>query len=446
MIFFWVWTLSLLGITLSGLRIRLTDINISWLFYLWVIMGVLLFGDFIVPVGHEAEYLPFFQGQLPRLGDTSLYPSMQIWWWSWSFLEPICQNPLVVSALCGSFSVVLLSMVLEKLFQAPRLRAILWLGTTPLVLGWSLSIYNVIVPFFFVVLSLWYLVFRKSELLVFASFALAVSMRIELIVGLPFLLIWSWMCNRKSWWLLLSILPIISMLSMLGQEIPGEGERILALQNNWFLWEYYEPWYWFFPLLVWRLAHQKTWDIYLGGSLFFLILNHFLMSSFNDFSSRHLLISLIPVSFMLAEFLKTELFWIFFIVQAYTLVSYGSIFYADQHDFQIFLKEEYSDLSNYSLAEARSRGCAWVVELEPFVSEDEERILSHFNLLSFREREGLRKQYSCIDWCFTEQDWQWSSLGVRDRAIRLERLFELKEIGIVQVKDLQCLLYSVREK
>lgn len=446
MTFYWIWTLGLLAISCSGIRLKR---NIGWILGLSLIFGLPLLGDFIEPVGHEAEYLRFFQGQTPEMGDTSLYPSMQIWWWLWSFLSGIVKNPLVISCFIGASSVVLFSEILNKLFQLPLWRSILFLGSSALIWSWSLSIYNIIIPFFFVVLSIWYLVFRRSGLIVLGAFGLAVSMRIELIVLLPFLLGWLWKCKGWSWHFLASIIPVISMFSMFGQEIPGEGERWLSLQNNWFLWQYYDPFYWFLPLFLWRLR-QRKWDVYFFGSLLFLLVNHIVMASFNDFSSRHLLISLIPITFILVPYLKKGLYWLILLVQGAALFSFWQIFYADQEDFHQFLREEYFDLPHYSLSEARERGCAWVVEMEPFTvkyeKENEERVLSHFNLLNLEEREDLRKQYSCIDWCFTVQDWQWSSLGVRDRAIRLKKLFKLKEISVVQTKELQCLLYSVREK
>ena len=122
MIFYWLWTLGLLGISLSGIRFRLANLSIGWIFYLWIAIGILLLEGWIEPVGHEAEYLRFYHGELPGFGDTSLYPSMQIWWWLWSFLSPLLHEPLVISGLLGAGAVQLLSMVLDKLFQVPRLR------------------------------------------------------------------------------------------------------------------------------------------------------------------------------------------------------------------------------------------------------------------------------------------------------------------------------------
>jgi hypothetical protein len=149
---------------------------------------------------------------------------------------------------------------------------------------------------------------------------------------------------------------------------------------------------------------------------------------------------------LISSILKTNFFWFLLGGNILSVFSFWQSFYAEEDDFQQFLTEEYAALPHYSLAKARERGCAWVVEMEPFVLEDEPKILSHFNLLNSKERWDLRKQYSCIDWCFTLQDWQWSSLGVHARAIRLNKMFELKDIGVVQTNGQQCLLYSVREK
>ena len=263
---------------------------------------------------------------------------------------------------------------------------------------------------------------------------------------LPFVLSWCWFYQRRNWQLLFSILPVVSVFSMFGQELPGEGEHWLAFQNNWFLWHYYEPLHWLFPLFMMRFLQRREWSIFLWGSTVFLLCNHAVMASFNDFASRHLLVAIVPISFMLAPYFKNRIYWGIMLIQLMALSSFATIFYADQQDFQTFLREEYPDLPHYSIEEARERNCAWIAEVEPFISDEEPKILSHFNLLDRKEREDLRKQYLCIDWCFTEQDWQWSSLGIRDRAIRLTQLFALKEIGIVRANELECLLYSVREK
>ena len=446
MIFFWIWTLGILGMSFSRLnKIPWREYS-GWILGLWFAFGALLFSTDFELVGHEAEYLRFFYGETPVLGDTTLYPSMQIWWYGWSWLSSVLSEPLLHSSFFGAAAITLLAGVLEKKFEVPKWRSVLFFGTIPLLWGWSLSVYNVIVPFFFLSLALWYLVFKQPAVLVMSSFALAVSMRIELIVFLPVLLYWFWQERGPSKQYILAILPIVSMLSMMSNEIPGEGERWLAWQNNWHLWEYYEPLYWTAPFILWSLLRRTYKNNWWLGAVILLVLNHVLMTSFNDFSPRHLLIAIIPIAFLAAPILRTRFFWLILGGNLLSMVSFWQSFYAEEDSFQKFLAEEHTALPHYSLEEARRRGCAWVVEMEPFISEEEPRILSHFNLLNSKEREDLRKDYSCIDWCVTLQDWQWSSLGVHARAIRLKKMFELKDIAIVQAKGQQCLLYSVREK
>ena len=47
------------------------------------------------------------------------------------------------------------------------------------------------------------------------------------------------------------------------------------------------------------------------------------------------------------------------------------------------------------------------------------------------EEAALRGPSGCLAWCLDVQDWRWSSRGVRDRAIRLARLFPLEPAAVV---------------
>ena len=344
-------------------------------------------GIFIEPVGHEARYLRFFAGEIPQMGDTRLYPSLMLLV-ALVFSLSIITQPLIISCLFGSV-LWFYSRNSIQAVSASSMALSFVMGSIPLIWGWSLSIYNIIIPFFFVILSIWYLVFNRPILTVLGAFGLAVFMRIELIIALPFLLGWIWTKKDWGWHFIASVIPVISMLSMFGGEIPGEGERWLSIQNNWFLWEYYRPFYWFLPLLVWRIVQKNSWNSYLWGGLVFLVINHIVMSSFNDFSSRHLLVSLIPAAFCSRTISSKEFFWGIFLLQVGSWLYFWQTFYADDEDFQQF-KEEYSDLPHYSLEQTRQRGCAWVVEMEPFTVEAEQRIFL-ISIIEFERKRRLEK-------------------------------------------------------
>ena len=90
--------------------------------------------------------------------------------------------------------------------------------------------------------------------------------------------------------------------------------------------------------------------------------------------------------------------------------------------------DEWSQLPRWSAEQARS-DCGWISE-DPRVAPVPQR--SHFNLIDPAEAESLRQGDGCLRWCVDVQDWRWSSRGVRDRALRTVRLFDMKPVAVVE--------------
>ena len=96
-----------------------------------------------------------------------------------------------------------------------------------------------------------------------------------------------------------------------------------------------------------------------------------------------------------------------------------------------------------SLQAAKSEGCAWIIENEPFATDIAR---SHFNLYSLSEYQSYLEEYGCVDWCMGLEDWRWTSLGVRDRAIRVKHLYKLEKKAIVEHAGSSCLQYRLAER
>ena len=111
-----------------------------------------------------------------------------------------------------------------------------------------------------------------------------------------------------------------------------------------------------------------------------------------------------------------------------------------------FARDVLSDVSvpNLTLTQAQNRGCAWIVEVEPFSFHPTQPTRSHFNLLNPMEVDSLLLEYGCIDWCYTMQDWAWTELGVQDRALRIEQMFEWTPTAIVRAGEIECILRTMQ--
>ena len=437
--FWWIWTLGLLGWGLWTLRL------LPWKSFFSIVFPIAFLRLAIFPtqrhefIGHEAEYIKVFEGLLPTLGDTTFYPAVQIIWWLLGKVSFGLLSPLFWASLIGAASLWFWSQAIHLYLPKIAAGKILLLG---LVLSlhwlWSLSAYNVMLPFLCLCIAMWQI--QKQQFWnIVPWMGLACALRMEMLLMWLLPLLWSFKDQKWQVVIVGAVISIISVGGMLNHPIPGDGDW--SWQNNWWLWQYYDA------LLLWGIvglfAQHENKQIQIGLWLV-VALNHGLMSAFNDFSARHVLVSMIPLGFLVAPLLKNGVLWLgLSILSIFQLWMYRAIWYVQPEDFSAFLTEHYGDLPKMSLQEAQMRSCARVVEIEPFAQGIP---LSHFNLWEPSEEMTLREQYSCIDWCYTLEDWTWSSLGVRNRAIRLQGMYEITAVGIVWSSNAQCLLFSVNKR
>ena len=416
-----------------------------------------------VYVGHEAEYLPYFFGQKsPGVGDTLSYTGMQVWWWLWGLILPGNQKYVsIVSMFWGACSVLWFSSWIRH--QTSLLIGVgagLWLLTTPTFLAWSTSPYNVIFPFGFGCLFLCCLQYAvvegKNKWLYLAAAAIvwAVSLRIESVVFLFLGGGWFWAVRYpwKKW-----ILPVIAAVVLIGitcfhlftQEIPGEGERGLSFLLNLPLTAYHAPYDGFlgiFCLLVGALVVGKKTPRLTIVAIVGLVGNHLFMSTFNDYGFRHALFAFVLIGWIFSQatyFLNWKAVPLLLVCGFLNVLGLHDVhlrYYATEETFASYLSERYPDLPIQTLAQAKSKKCAWIGEAELIASSPPK---SHFNLLQPSEVQSYFDTYGCIDWCSDHEDWRWTSLSVRDRNIRLRLLYRLQPTAIVKVDDYRCILYEL---
>jgi hypothetical protein len=449
-----------------GLRLPIA----GWLtasLFLWLLSPGL---DRHLYLGHEAEYLRYFTGEYALgPGDTLRYPGMQLWWWAWGMLLPGNEAlPLLIGIGTGALASVLFACWLARTLPMPvPLLASLWLLSHPLVIAWSSSAYNLVYPFALGIAGLFAAdrstcrPGRNWPLLSVFSLALAVGMRADSLLFLPLCVFVVCAAGgspraRVQQWLLpiavlactlgMTLLPLIS-------SIPGGGERLESLRLNIWMWDYYAP-YSSLPgvlllglaaILSFRAMPKRT-----GALLAAVLLNHLIMSSFNDFGSRHTFVAIAGMGGMLAFASKSLGRWIWPLwILSVALNASGAIelrerYYADAEGMAATLGEEpWASLPRVSLASAQSEGCAWVSEADPVAADP---VRSHFNLLSEEEELQLRRKYGCIDWCWDLEDWRWTSLAVRDRALRLSRIYELHPAAVIEQGGYTCVQMRVGER
>ena len=454
-IFWWIWTIGLLG----ALCFLFREVKKSiWKDVLIIVMIVGIRMS-IMPIerhsfeGHEAEYIRYFmQERLPGEGDTASYPAMQIWWWLWgNIFSSFPKMPIWISSVFGAGSIILLVQALMKIFRQTT-HGIVWLSwlvCLPIHWVWSLSAYNVIFPFFWVSLAFWFLVHNRPSWTIAVSLAMATANRMEIIlVVIPF---FYWIWNQRGWrwsYVLMLLFPVISMVSMLPTSIPGEGERWLAFSINWQLIAYHDPYHLLLPLLLfggWKGKEEHLhWMLGAGG---LLIGNHLVMASFDDYASRHTLVAILAIAILLGPLFNSKLgrgiMWAVILLHTKQVLDVQERWYAEPEQFGKAMQEAYPELPVKTLNEAQKEQCAWINEENVFAGQP---VRSHFNLLDPLEVEELRKEHSCIDWCLSLQDWRWSSLGVRDRAYRIMELYELEEKALVQEEEQVCLQFRVGKR
>ena len=438
----------------------------TWAFRL-VLLCVVLIGAWIrvwglgshSPIifeGHEANYLAYFEhAEYPNVGDTACYPAMQWWWYFWGTILPHTDlAALSVSIAAGLTSILVLSDAL-RILKGETWSALilaLLLCTHPLHMVWSTSIYNVMPPFLFLCLGLYCLVRSRGyswilSLLSGLCLGIAVSMRIE--VGISAL-----MFIGLSFYLGQSLLKLGGLLStsglfillctgqtLMSNDIPGSGEHLLALGMNIGLDDFWAPYSGFGILFLWAIAvyfqpaNQRRLSVF---TLLFLGLYHFVMASFNDYGSRHTLPALIVLLTMLALMRPWWLSVLLVLgVHLPALFALQLRYHAEPEDFFAYAQSEYSALKSVS---EYTDSCVLINENPPFAGE---RVYSHFNLWDTSEFERLESEFGCVNWCMDVHDWRWSSLGVHDRATRIQRLYQTEGQLLLNVDQNLCVLFRL---
>ena len=399
-------------------------------------------------VGHSVQYLDVFHGQYPSLGDSTFYPSVQIVWWLLGRVSAGWIPAQVWSALAGTFSIVWLCTEEKKVYWLPCI----WLMALPEHIFWSNSIYNVVLPFAMLVLALR---FARLEKWVWLSCAMALSVawRLETVlfwgVLLYYVPFWNWRVLVQS-----TVGTMITVVMLSSMSVPGEGEYLESIAHNWWMWPYYVSY--LVPAVLGVFLVRKNTMGLIGWCLLWILGHHVVLSTFNDFSSRHILCVSIVLIHMLGRYSKAgkeagnegTSKWFYGIVwvgaigfNLLQLWQEHSAMRSSDDEFESYVESH--DVPVLTIEQAQHRGCAWIVEMEPFSWHSTQPTRSHFNILNPLEVHYLLDEYGCIDWCYTIQDWSWSELGVRDRALRLEKLHQWDVHAKVQMAGAQCLLKSM---
>jgi hypothetical protein len=407
--------------------------------------------------GHEANYLDFYfhEAQL-GISDTASYLSMQFWWTIWGYLVPFGEvSPLVITIVVSLASIVFLVLGTRNLFKRDSAGLIigLWVATNPLHVAWSTSIYNVMPPFFFMSLSLFCISkaldsHRKWAWLAGLSFGLAVSTRVDsAVLGV----LWGAILVHRKYPLKAAIGPIalalicyvvLGLPALFKNDVPGSGEWAMAFANNWsldILWKPYVFKISFFLLLLFGLILKGNQRLLFLSGFVYLLIHHLSMSIFNDYGSRHTMPALIVIGLM---FSIPKQWWLslslIIVIHVPAYLDLKLRFHAESEDYSQWLFKHYPNLA---LQNYEDRGdCSWINESEAF---SQQPVRSHFNLLSEKEFEGYLDETGCVDWCMDVKDWQWSSLGVHDRALRIKELYELIPVGIIESNGQHCLQWRV---
>ena len=412
--------------------------------------------------GHEAEYWDLFLGvRTPTRGGTLLYPSMQ---WMWFILGKILPHyqwvPVVLMSLVGSLGVFFAGGFISRLasIKAGYLAALL-VALHPVHAAWSSSAYNVVVPHTLGWFALWCAGIVASSkrprpdfiVLAVLALVLVVATRIDAVVWafpVGFLLLrppYSRSHKLPVLWagLFGAFLASWVLAPLLGHgPLPGSGERALSFWINLPITEYFGPFgtgLGLSVLAILAIAAFLGRPVMSAGFAISLLGAHLLFSTFDDYGDRHALSGLAPIIWFCCAGAH-ELFRRFskvgyvFAVALIGLMVVGLLqirqeFYASEEYFSAMVDN--SSLSKLPIwsAEHAADDCGWINE-DARVSQMPQK--SHFNLLSPVESHSLRGVDGCLRWCRDVQDYRWSSRGVRDRAVRIEHLFEMTSVAIVR--------------
>ena len=418
--------------------------------------------------GHEAEYYDIFRGVRPvSRGGTVLYPSLQ---WAWAGLGHVLpRHPAVPIGLMigvGAWSAVLAAWAAGR-FVGPggAWAAGLIVATHPAHVAWSASAYNVALPLALgggaLAAAAWISVERTPPrgvaLAGAGAFALAVGTRLELaLIAAP-----AGLLVLVGWWarpgprppLRRTVAPLLPPLALaLGLSaacawplvvpggLPGDGEHAISACAHRAWAAPFRPWDSGSAAVAAGLIAVAALVARPAPAVALLVgvgLVHGVMGAFDDYADRHALIAL-PTAAVLAGLatsgrasaLGTAGVGLGLLLQIAALPEMYSRYYASEEAFVEVLRTDpgWSALPRWTLLQARA-DCGWVNE-DPRAAAHP--ALSHFNLLDPLEADAHRGPGGCLRWCMDLQDWRWSSRGVQDRALRLQHLYRLQEVAVVE--------------
>lgn len=419
--------------------------------------------------GHEAEQLAWFLGErLPGAGDSLAYPLNQWWWWLWGVVLPADERlPLWISAVVGSAGVCAVAGVVGMLAgRRAAWMAGLMAALHPTHAAWSSSAYNVVLPHAFGALALLFVVVahrRRAPVLLWSAVgagALALAGRLDGgIVAVPCAMLALRWFSVRQWAAPAGIGALVGVgcvWDVLGAgPLPGAEERWSSLSNNMPILVYFSPvdsWVALAVLsvLAWGAWRQDRWTTVAMAVL--VVGCHLLMSSFDDYGARHTLPALVGIAwFVGAGAARLHAvggvgFLVMAVLCVQGMVDMRGRYYGEEERFTQRLAEEpWQDLPRITQRPGQGRSCGWIAE-DPRVSADPPR--SHFNLLQASEVASLRGDGGCLYWCVDVQDWRWSSRGVRNRALRLDRMYVLQPTAILmeQSSGYSCLVMDVGER
>lgn len=410
--------------------------------------------------GHEAEYWDLFRGmKAPTRGGTVMVPAMQWFWWLLGHVLPASERIVVsIMTAVGVASIGLTAGAIGRLGG----RTAGWIAACLLVFNgahaaWSSSAYNVILPHFFSAAAL----FAVSSsvrgqpgpwrALVVLSIAMSMALRMDtgtvgiavastaVLVRPDGASVW----ERLRGWALPGLICVAVTAACVWPMVwpgalPGSGERSLSFSLNRF---YVAPYHPFDNLLLAAvlvastvLALRRHAAVALVF-VFWIGAHHGLMATFDDFGERHALVVLPAIVGLVGLGLSSVgapgvvMFALALGVSLKDLSDVAHRYYGSEDRYVGVLEEPpYSDLPRVEWQGSPPEDCGWIAEDQRVASRP---IASHFNILRPEEEASLRGSTGCLRWCADVQDWRWSSRGVRDRALRLQHLFDLTPMAVV---------------
>jgi hypothetical protein len=275
-----------------------------------------------------------------------------------------------------------------------------------------------------------------------AAAALAVSTRLETLFVVPFALVMIAFAKAKNirlWGagtLVGAALGVWAILMVLhGGETPGTESRALSFANNIGNLAYWAPFdsiVGTIVLGVGMIVGLRRWPKLFVSILVTGVVVHVAFSTFDDYGSRHVALfswlAVIPAAALVAD----KRAWPFGVVAVALLIAHlsevSSLYYQSEEAFEQSIDPELAQMSHSELSR-----CSLICEDGRVVPEGEQR--SHFNLLDPLEAQSLREEGGCIYWLRGLEDVRWSSRAVRDRATRLNYLYDMSDIAVYRQTD-----------